>query len=669
MRLLNVMMPLTADLMPALPHSFQFSRPRACTGPRIPNPTEETLDYGLVEFWDPNLHQVALELLTSDLLQAGITDGIERRRRALATRFTHEAIVGPGAPSRRPGDDGDRAAGKRAARARRSSTGFRSRSILAVLDDGVDAGSRLAGRRRAVARPRPHAAARRRRPGRRRTRRARATLDGAGQPAVLALRVPLRLGPASRATRRFAFGMVPGGGTPDAALAELRARAATLAADTDRSWRDRLVWAAFPGLPRAAVDAARAGVEHVCRDREHVVRRVPRRPRARPGRRVSLHPRPRRRHGRSGALRRIDAAGRSRASRATRSRMPSPRSSPARSRRRGASPTPPPASARSATSASTTQRSDAYWFLPSIVGKYVGLTRDAGFLDTPVPYWPRAAGEIGHASSTTSRAVSTTRSTSAPSGIGARGLVAIGTNDYADGVLNLTTERPVTPGGSSSTYNAGMIVYGLPLAADLARVARPRARDAHAGPGGVADERAARPGVGRTLLLARLRGQREPRWRRSCCSRSRRCSPCWPASSAPDRRDLALGEVTRRLETSTGALSTVAIGTVGPIGGIDQPLVGGIWPVANAWLTAAYARRDPQEAWSSFMRNTLAAHAELLPGALVRHLDRPRLVQRARQSASRRSRRAHRHRAHRLPGAERPRAHRARCARSPTWSG
>jgi acyl-CoA thioester hydrolase len=48
----------------------------------VTNPTEDPLDYGLVEFWDPNpLHQVALELLTSDLLRAGITDGIERRRR------------------------------------------------------------------------------------------------------------------------------------------------------------------------------------------------------------------------------------------------------------------------------------------------------------------------------------------------------------------------------------------------------------------------------------------------------------------------------------------------------------------------------------------------------------------------------------------------------------
>ncbi len=54
---------------------------------------EDPLDYGLVEFWDPNLHQVALELLTSDLLRAGITDGIERRRRAPAAYTTAGDLV------------------------------------------------------------------------------------------------------------------------------------------------------------------------------------------------------------------------------------------------------------------------------------------------------------------------------------------------------------------------------------------------------------------------------------------------------------------------------------------------------------------------------------------------------------------------------------------------
>ena len=54
-------------------------------------------------------------------------------------------------------------------------------------------------------------------------------------------------------TRRFAFGYVPGGGTPDAAVAELRGRAGSLLNDTAAAWKQRLIWAAFPGLADACV--------------------------------------------------------------------------------------------------------------------------------------------------------------------------------------------------------------------------------------------------------------------------------------------------------------------------------------------------------------------------------------------------------------------------------
>jgi len=47
------------------------------------------------------------------------------------------------------------------------------------------------------------------------------------------------------------------------------------------------------------------------------------------------------------------------------------------------------------------------------------------------------------------------------------------------------------------------------------------------------------------------------------------------------RRDAALDEVVAHLETDIGALSNVAIGPGGEVGGPDKPLVGGIWPVAN----------------------------------------------------------------------------------------
>jgi hypothetical protein len=67
--------------------------------------------------------------------------------------------------------------------------------------------------------------------------------------------------------------------------------------------------------------------------------------------------------------------------------------------------------------------------------------------------------------------------------------------------------------------------------------------------------------------------------------------------------------IERRLETGYGAMSN--IGASG--GGIDQPLVGGVWPVANAWLTEAYALADREKGWSSFVRNSLGAHADAFP--------------------------------------------------------
>jgi hypothetical protein len=576
---------------------------------QVTNPTEETLDYGLVEFWDVNLHQLRLELLTSDLLQAGTTDAIERRRRALAARFTQRVTWDP---ARRVAVlESTAAMPEVAGRDDPSLTDwFPEPLFLAVLDDGVApdrvwlADDELWPDRdrtppRAAAAPSDGAPARSR------------VLDGRGQPAVLALRVPLRLGPGESATRRFAFGMVPGGGTPDAALGELRARAATLAADTARSWHDRLIWAAFPDLHDGSVMqrelawSTYGAIANTSFDEYRGVRVL--------GQGGSY----RFIHGLDGAMGDLalfaesmllvdPGIARETLQYAFATQLGSGATTPWRY----------PYATTGVGSFSDVgiydRRSDAYWFLPAITAKYVALTRETAFLDAPVPFWPRAAGETGAVREHIARGLDYALDENTL-GIGARGLVAIGTNDYADGVLNLTSERPVTPTGSSSTYNAGMIVAGLPLAADLLEGRDPtlatRMRDL------VASQTAA-------LLDQAWEGSYF--WRGFVDSGNPlapqlfflepQVLPVLAGIVGPDRRDLALGEVTRRLETPIGALSTVAIGTVGPVGGIDQPLIGGIWPVANAWLTAAYARRDPAEAWSSFTRNTLAAHAERYPG-------------------------------------------------------
>lgn len=575
----------------------------------VSNPTGGALDVGLVEFWDPNLHQVALELLTSDLLQPGITDGIERRRRALAAQFTHRASWDP--DHRVALLESTATAPAVADRADPSLVDwFPEPLFLAVLDDGVTpdrvwlADDELWPDRdrtppRAAAAPGDGAPARTR------------ELAGGGQPAVLALRVPLRLGPGESATRRFAFGLAPGGGAPDAALAMLRARAATLAADTDRTWRDRVVWAAFPGLPQAAVMqrelawSTYAAIASTSFDEYRGVRVL-----GQGGAYRFVH-------GLDGAMGDLalfaesmllidPGIARDTLAYAFASQLGGSESTPWRY----------PYATTGVGAFSDVgiyaNRSDAYWFLPAIAGKYVGLTRDAAFLDTPIPYWPRAAGETGAVRDHIARGLDYALD-EATLGIGARGLVAIGTNDYADGVLNLTSERPVTPTGSSSTYNAGMIVYGFPLAADLLAARDPalaaRMRDLV---------------TSQTTALLDQAWEGRYFWRGFVDSgnplapqllfQEPQVFPILAGIVGPDRRDLALGEVVRRLETPIGAISNVVIGAQGPVGGIDQPQVGGVWPVANAWLTAAYARRDPAEAWSSFTRNTLAAHAEAYPG-------------------------------------------------------
>jgi hypothetical protein len=186
----------------------------------------------------------------------------------------------------------------------------------------------------------------------------------------------------------------------------------------------------------------------------------------------------------------------------------------------------------------------------------------------------------------------------------------MGTNDYADGVLNLAAGETVTPTGTSSTYNAGMIALGFPLLADVVEPldagladrirtirddqAAKLVSDAWTGAyfhrGFVDDGDPLAPHIffqePQTLgVLAILVGAR--------------------AGRAPHRRRAARDADRRG--------SNVAVGAGGPVGGIDQPLVGGVWPVANAWLTAAYARHDPAAAWASFVRNLLATHAEAYP--------------------------------------------------------
>lgn len=573
----------------------------------VENPTRAWQEYGLVEFWDLNQHQLPLELITSDVSFPGVTARIDRRRRQLAASFTQrlawDAATGvataqmvaktlpPGVTSR---DDVARW------------DAFPEPVFLAALDDpaGVDAvwlsDEELwsdNGRQPPVAIGGAGGAAADR----------VLDLDGAGQRGVLAVRVPLRVPPRGTVTRRFAFGYVPGGGAPDTAVAELRAAGARLRDESQAAWRGRVVWAAFPGLPEAGVVqrelawAAYNALAHTTYDEYRQTRLL-----GQGGAYKYIH-------GMDGAM--GDLALFAEAAMLLDAEVAADTLAYALASQHGpGSPTPwrfPYATTGVGNYTDVgiyDQRSDAYFFLPAMVGRYVGLTRDFAFLERELPYWPRAAGAAGTVLDHLDRTLAYAHD---DLGLGARGLTAMGTGDYADGVLALT-EEATTPRGTSSTYNAGIVVHGFPPAADV--LAGP-APELAAAMRSLADEQ------GQALLAEAFAGEY---FHRGFVDNGRPLAPeyfflepqLFPVLAGlapPAVRDAALDAVVRILETDIGAVSSVAVDTTGPVSGPDQPLVGGIWPVANAWLSEAYARRDPDEGWSSFVRNTLAAHARAYP--------------------------------------------------------
>lgn len=574
----------------------------------VDNATARPLHTAVVEFWDVNIHEVTLELLTSDLGFAGITEIIDRKRRSLMAQFsqhvewdaaTRVALVQTTAKVLPPTVHGRLDVSR--------IDYFPDPIYLAVLDDGVtpDAVWLSDGELwDSEQRPPPAAVAG---PGNVASR--VLDVDGDGQHVILAVRVPVDVPAHGTVTRRFAFGYVPGGGTPDAAVAELRARADRWSSDTAAAWKQRLVWAAFPGLADAGVvqrEIAWASYNALANTTFDEYRKL--RLLGQGGAYKYIH-------GLDGAM--GDLALFAESLLLIDPQIAADTISYALATQLGPTQHTPwrfPYATTGVGAYSDVgiygQRSDAYYFLPSAIGRYVALTRDTDFLTHTIPFYPLAGGDSGTVIDHIGRALDYGTETL---GFGARGIVAIGTGDYADGINSLALPNdPATPTGTSSTYNAGAIIYGFPLAADVVEatdtVLATRMRTLAASQADALLNRAweghyfYRGFVDSGNPLAPQIFFLEPQ-----------VFPVLAGIVDAPRRDAALGEVVTRLETSIGALSNVVIGSGSGVGGPDKPLVGGIWPVANAWLTAAYAQRDVNEAWSSFTRNTLAAHAEKYP--------------------------------------------------------
>ena len=554
---------------------------------------------GLVELDDINMFQLPMELATSDLLAPAITIDIDRRRRDLAAEFHHRArydaaartasiTTEANAPTVGPDDTAPY-------------DQYPATLWLAALDATPDAAWLADGELWPDAERTPPAQL----AGGDASDRALA-LPGANQPGVLALRVPVTLAAGERVVRRFAFGEVPQGGDVVAAADAVRA-AAPDAHAAAAAWKPRLVWAAVPGQPHAgALQRELAWSSYAMQalatyDAYHRARLL-----GQGGSYKYIH-------GIDGAI--GDYALFADAALAIDPALAADTLALSFATQRAASAKDhgryPYATTGVGSFTDVVRydlRSDAYFLMPSLVGRYVALTRDTAFLDRDVPYWPRAAGDSGSVLDHLQRTQTFADTTL---GVGAHGIVAMGTNDYNDGILQTATE-PATPTGTSSTYNAWLLVAGYPLAADVVAP-----RDAAL---------AQRYRDERTDQLARLE---QFAWNGMWYERGfvdsgnpldpgdlylePQVLPIVAGAIDPARRDALLALVAQNMDTPIGPMTLVPIAAGGDAGGTDERQVYGVWPVVSPWLTEAYAIADPARGWDSLVRNTLFAHAEAFP--------------------------------------------------------
>ena len=564
---------------------------------KLENLTDTYKQVGLVEFWDVNLHQLTSASIASDVEREGTTAQLDRARRDVMNGFSHtvsyskelrvatvETVAGQlpeGIVDRRSLSEVDY---------------FPDPVYLGVIDEGslpdavwlVDTELWDDDTNRKP----PKAVAKDGDSGTRSLE-----LPGQGQRAILAARVQVTVPTEAPVVRRFAFGYVRGGGTPERALAELRGQDGEVGRATARDWRDRLVWAAVDGQDAAIVQRELAWASYnllagAVFD-EYYEKRV-----------VGTGGAHRYLHGVEGAVGEMALISEALAyvdpalAKETLQYILS-------TQRSGMDGTPfrfPYATTGVGWQTDfgpNNQRSDAYFTVPSAVGRYVGLTRDLEFFTAKAPYWPVDESDV---ESVTAHLRNTLEYIDLQLGVGARGLAAIGTGDYFDDILELSAEE-TSPTGTSSTLNAGFAVRGFPLVAqlleatdsDLAAQFQAWADDQAASLDNAwSDDHFVRgfADSGNPLAVDRL--FLEPQ-----------VLPILGGVVDDERRDQLLDFIQANFETGVGAVSTLDAS-------IDVR-DGTVWQAGNSLLAEAYALRDPQDGWDSFVRNTLGARAEAFP--------------------------------------------------------
>lgn len=565
----------------------------------LENLTDSYISVGLVEFWDVNQYQLPAEGISSDLVDDETSDKLRRSRRALGAVFhqtirysrqTRIAVVESEAKAL-PAEVVDRGSPSMV-------DYFPADLFLAALDSGsvpdaVWLSDDELWADSATKRPPPSRAAD---SSGAETR--SIEIDGEEQAGILAMRVDVSVPNGAPVVRRFAFGYTSGETDAALAVSGLRAQSGELSLLASQSWMDRLAWVAVDAEDGGVVQREIAWSSYYAQAQATFSESVGARElggggatqfvagRNAPVSQRALH---------SEGLTHINPSlARDNLLSALASQHGSSSDTPWRI------PLGTTGVDQFSDGNEHTERSDSYFFLPAAVARYVADTRDFEFLTAKVPFWPVGAGEVGSVVEHLSRSLQYATN---ELGTGAKGLVAIGTGDYSDDLLSQATET-ASPQSTSSVFNAAVALYGFPLVVELVGIDQPDLANGYA-----------------TFLDAQADALENQAWNGTFYERafvdsgaplaegviflSAQVLPILSGLVDEDRRSALLSLIASELQTSAGAVDQGALAAT--------TREGRVMPAVNAWLTEAYALRDPAQAWQSLVRSTMAAHADEFP--------------------------------------------------------
>ena len=255
--------------------------------------------------------------------------------------------------------------------------------------------------------------------------------------------------------------------------------------------------------------------------------------------------------------------------------------------------------------------SDHYLFLLWALTEYVFVTRDFGFLEKTVPFYPR---EEGLRSTVAERIELALRFLFERIGVGEHGLLKVGDGDWNDGISTMVPNRRRFVKHGESVFNTALALYVLPRVIDLFKERAPEfSRD----------------------LSERLESLRE-----ACLDswNGRWFVRAWDGGGNPVGGANLFLEPVPWLLLSGALPSRIAERLLERVYRIlDEPtsygqylvypplrtflnyfekgwdVNGGVWFAMNFLLTWAYGLYDSRRAWNSLLKNSMAHHATLHP--------------------------------------------------------